>query len=568
VFSAVLGDAPAPLPPTVPERLGAIIARCLQKDPARRYQRAADVRDALRSMAPHDAVAPVARRRFVRQVGLAVAAVAAMALLAAGLNIDALRAPAPDAPAAPAFDSLAVLPLEDLSGAGQDYFAAGMHDALIVGLGKLDGLRRVIARPSVLRYTRVDRPLAQIAAELGVQVLMTGAVLQSGNRVRVTAQLVDPATERQLWAESYERDLRDVLTLQNEIVAAIARQVQLQISPAGTARRARQVNPESYQAYLKGVFQLNTMTAEGFEKGMALLREAVTLDPTDPLAYAGLSRGYSLAEVFSPETAVDDAARATAAALKALELDPELAEAHAALATARFAKEWDYRAAEESFRDALRLNPNLAEARISYAQYLSIFGEEAEAIAEWQRGVQLDPLSPQYAAWFAGAWWEFGRVDEALAQAQRALDIQPDFLPALFVQGLALLDRGRQDEAVAVHERMVAKYPRQGITWVLARTYALAGRPAEARRLLDRIETTPTVDLLRPWSIAAAYTALGERDTAVQWLERAYEQRLGFVLNAGRERGVGFDLRPLRSHPRFQALLKKLNLTRTGRSAG
>ncbi len=275
LFSAILRDAPTALPATVPEPVRAVIERCLEKDPARRYQRAENVGKALRS-----AESPMPRHRFSRGIGLAAAAMAGVTLLALGLNMNALRTPPPSAPAGRAFDSLAVLPLEDLSGPGQDYFAPGMHEALIVGLGKLSGLRRVIARPSVLRYARMDRPLREVAAELGVQALITGTVLQSGNRVRVTAQLVDPETERQVWAESYERDMRDVLALQNEIVAAIARQVQLQISPAehATLSRARQVNPEAYRAYLKGVFQINTLTPVGFERGMALMREAVALD--------------------------------------------------------------------------------------------------------------------------------------------------------------------------------------------------------------------------------------------------------------------------------------------------
>lgn len=571
LFDAILRDPAPALPPRVPVALRALIAQCLEKNPARRFQRAAELRDALQAM---DAIGePPARWwRTSTRASAILAMVVAVAALAIGVNVDfdGVWLRSTNAPAGQAFDSLAVLPLEDLSGPGQDYFAAGMHDALIVGLGKLTGLRRIIARPSVLRFARTDRSLRDVARELGVQALITGTVLQSGSRVRVTAQLIDPTTERQLWGDSYERDVRDVLSLQDDIVAAIARQVQLRITPSEQARlsRARQVNPEAYRTYLRGVFQVNTLTPGGFEKGMALLRDAVTLDPTEPLAYAGLARGYGLAEVFGPATSPDDARRAVAAARRALELDPELAEAHAAVGIAKFAKEWDYGGAEESFRNALRINPNLAETHVAYAQYLSIFGQEAEAVAEWQRGVQLDPLSPLYAAWFAGAWWEFGRFEHALTEAQRALDIQPDFPPALFVQGLALLETGRPDDALAVHRRLLAIYPQQAFTWVLARSNALAGQVAEARRTMAGVKATPPTDLLHPWFIAAAYTAIGDREEALDWLERAYDMRLGFLVNIGRERAVGFDLRPLGSHPRFQALVKKMNPTRTGRSAG
>jgi tetratricopeptide (TPR) repeat protein len=299
---------------------------------------------------------------------------------------------------------------------------------------------------------------------------------------------------------------------------------------------------------------------------MALLRGAVALDPAEPLAYAGLARGYSLLELFSPSSSPDDTARARAAAIKAIELDDALAEAHTALATVRFAKEWDYAGAEQSFRRALQLNPNLAEAHIAYAQYLNVFGSQAEALAEWNRGVELDPLSPLYAAWLAGTYWEFGRFDDAIAQAHRALDLQPDFPVALVVLGLAHLEQGRPAEAVARHEKLKAAYPGQGNSWILARTYARAGRAADARAILDGLRRQPPADLPHPWFVAAAYSSLGEHEDALDWLERAYDLRIGFLTNIGRERAAGFDLRPLRPNPRFQALLRKMNLVRTGRS--
>jgi TolB-like protein/Tfp pilus assembly protein PilF/predicted Ser/Thr protein kinase len=568
LFSAILRDAPAPVPDTVPAELKGIIERCLEKDPARRFQRAAEVRAALEAIQPFTVAPPPKMRHGRTRRGLAAtAALAGLGMLAVAMNIGGLRTHLTGGTPRSAFDSLAVLPLESLSASGeQDYFAAGMHEALILGLGKLRGLQRVSARPSVLRYRTADKPLRQIADELGVGALITGTVLHSGSKVRITAHLIDPVTERQLWAESYEREVRDVLALQNEVVAAIARQVQLQLSPdeRNALAHARQVNPEAYQAYLKGKFQLNKLTPEGFEKGMALLREAVALDPAEPLAYAGLARGYSLMEVFSPASSPEDASRAKAAAFKAIELDDMLAEAHAALATVKFAKEWDYAGAEEGFRRALQINQNLAEVHITFAQYLSIFGSEAEAIAEWKRGIQLDPLSPLYAAWFGGAYWEFGRFDEAITEAHKALELQPDFPVALVVLGLAHLDKGQREEAIAAHEKLLEKYPHQGNSWILARTYALAGRSAEARRMLTGVQAKPPSDLVHPWFVAAAYSALGEHEEAMNWLEKAYDLRIGFLTNLARERAACFDLRPLRTNARFQTLLKKMNLERKG----
>jgi len=563
LFSSILRDEPPRMPDTVPAELNDIVRRCLEKEPARRYQRAADVRAALGAV-PNASTALRRINPLRVSAGLIAAAVFTLAgILGVALNIGDVRTRVTGGSPTRTFDSLAVLPLENLSKDAEDeYFAAGMHEALIVGLGKLSGLQRVSARPSVLRYRTLDKPLRQIADELGVKALITGTVLHVDDRVRITAHLIDPATERQLWSESYEREVRDVLALQNEVVAAIARQVQLQLSPEERTAlaRARQVNPAAYEAFLKGTFFLNTFTPEGFQKGMGLLQEAVAIDPAEPLAYARLAQGYALAEVFSPASSPDDTARARAAALKAVELDPASAEAHNAVATFKFAKEWDYAGADRSYRRAIELNSNLADAHISYAQYLSIFGTEAEAIREWKRGIQLDPLSPLYTAWFAGAYWEFGRFDEAIVEANKALELQPDFPVGLVVLGLAQMDKNRSGEATATHEKLAAKYPSKMNTSILARTYACAGRGADARRLLAGVLTSTPADPPHPWFVAAVYTALGDYDEAVNWLEKAYDLRIGFVTNLARDRAAGFDLRPLQMHPRFRDLLKKLNL--------
>jgi Tfp pilus assembly protein PilF len=437
-----------------------------------------------------------------------------------------------------------------------------MHEALIVGLGKLSGLRRVSARPSVLRYQKSEKPLRQIARELGVSALISGTVLRSGNRVRITAHLIEGDTERPLWAESYEREVRDVLTLQNEIVAAIARHVELELSPhekAGLAR-TRRVNPEAYEAYLKGKFQFNKFTPEAFQKGLALLQQATAIDSTEPLAWAGLSQMYGLMEIFSPVPRPDAIPRAKAAALKALELDETLAEAHVALADVRD-NEWDYARADQSYRRALELNPNLPDAHIHYGWHLAIFGTEEAAIAAMKRGLELDPLSPLHTSWLAGMYWEFGRFDEAIREARKAMELQADFPVALFVLGLAHLDKGDHAKAIEFHERAVAKYPNQSFTWTLARTFALVGRTADARKIMRRLESGgPPGDALHPWFIATAYAALGEDEKAMDWLEKAYDARILFLPNLKRERAAGGTFQPLRSNPRFQVLLRKLNL--------
>ena len=544
---------------TVPVAVEQAVARALAKVPADRFGSALQFAEALESKGatasqPGDSGARGWRAWRLR--GLLVVGLAAAMVMS---NVGGLRTWLASRSATPQIESLAVLPLENLSGdLQQDYFAAGMHEALILDLGKLSGLRRVTARPSVLRYQKTEKTPRQIGQELGVDAVMAGTVMLSGDRVRITAHLIRAATEETLWSEGYERELRDALVLQNEIVGAIARQVQLQLSASDRARlaRARQVTPEAYQAYLKGKFQLNTFTPEGFASGMALFRQAVAIDPAEPLAYAALAQGYTLKELFSP-TSPADVSRANAAALKAVELDAASAEAHAALAYFRFYKEWDYEGAERSFRRALELNPNLAEPHMYYGWYLQAVGRDAEATAEMSRGIELDPLSPLYTAWLGGLYWTIGRYDEAIVQAQKALDLAPHFPVGLYVLGGAYAEIGRFDEAIETYRQALKKYPSQSFTWSLAGVYARAGRTAEARKLMADLESgAPLSDSRDPWSIAGAYVLLGEYDKAMLWLERAYEARSLFLPGLRRDRWF----KPLHTNPRFQSLLRRLNL--------
>jgi serine/threonine-protein kinase len=547
---------------TIPPRVEAAVTKALAKVPADRFATAAEFANALdEDRAPARSEPRGMRVSSLWRIGVPVFAVA-VALFLILATMDERRASFSGETGRGRVASLAVLPLENLSGdAEQDYFAAGIHEALIVHLGKMSGLERVIARPSVMRFGKTDRSLRQIANELGVSALITGTVLRSGNKVRVTAQLIDPDTERQLWGESYEREIRDVFALQNEIVTAIAREVQIKLSSGdrATLARTRRVNPQAYEAYLKGKFLLNKFTPEGFAKGMALFDEAIAIDPSEPLAYAGLAYGYSLMEVLAESSSPDAIRRAKAAGLKAVELDPTLAEAHDALSGVRMS-EFDYDGARESIERALELNPNLAEAHIHHAWNLAIFGTEADAIAEMKRGIELDPLSPLYNAWLGGLYWEYGRFDEAIEQTQKSIELEPDFPVALYVRGLALADKGKYAEAIAAHQKGMQKYPNRSFAWGLARTYAVAGRAEDARKILSTAESDHPIEPVHPWFIAAAYSALGDYERAMQWLEKAYETRSLFLPNLKRDRSAGFDLRPLRKHPRFNSLLRRTKL--------
>jgi eukaryotic-like serine/threonine-protein kinase len=555
-----------PMPPlrvvrdSVPAEVEQAVAKALARVPADRF---ASVREFVNALGVREVsrLTRTDRRPPVRVMlllGLVMVLAVAVASNAGGVRSRILGQFATDRIA-----TLAVLPLENLSGdAEQDFLAAGMHEALITGLGKLRGLERVTARSSVLRYQKTDKTPRQIGQELGVDALIAGSVTRAGDRVRVTANLLRARNEEPIWSHDFERELRDVLTLQNEIVAAIAREVQLELSPSEQAglKRARQVDPEAYRLSLTGWLQMRTFTPEGFENAQRLFREAIARDPNEALAYSGLADLYGLLEIFQPGSSRGDAERAKLAALKAIELDETLAQAHVALGNYRLGKEWDYKGAEASYKHALELNANLADAHISYALYRSIFGDQAGAIAEWKRGIELDPFSPLYTGWLAGAYWEFFRPDDAIREAQRALVLQPDFPVGLFVLGLSYVDKGKFDEAIAIHQRALNMYPTQGFSWALATTYAHAGRNADAKKIMGELEAGRSTDVVHPWFVAAAYSAMGDLDRALDWLDKAYDERILFLCNLARDRAAGFDLRPLRGDPRYEALLRKVNL--------
>jgi serine/threonine-protein kinase len=550
---------------TVPVSVEQAVTKALARAPADRFGSALQFTDALAAgPLPTTQTIRVARSGRGLRLGLGIVSVAAVAIMLLIANTGGMRTRLFGGTAAPRIQSLAVLPLENLSGdAQQDYLAAGMHEALILDLGRLSGLKRVSARGSVMRYQNTAKTYREIGVELGVDAVVTGTVQRAGDKVRITAHLIRAVDDQPLWSDDYERELTDVLALQHDVTAAIAREVQLQLSPREEAglSRVRRVNPGAYEAYLKGKFQLNKFTPESFQKALVLLKEAVAIDSTEPLAWAGLSYLYSFAELFTPVPRPDVIPLAKAAALKALALDETLAEAHVALGDIK-ANEWNYSGAEESYKRALELNPNLPDAHIHYAWHQAVFGTEEAALASIKRGVALDPLSPLYTAWLAGQYWEFGRFDDAIREAGKAMELQADFPVALFVLGLAHLDKGHHAEAIRFHERAARLYPNQNFTWTLARTYALTGRTADARKIMRRLESGgPPGDALHPWSIAAAYSALGENEKAMDWLEKAYDARVLFLPNLRRERSAGGDFVSLRGTPRFQALLRKLNLT-------
>lgn len=441
---------------------------------------------------------------------------------------------------------LAVLPFANLmNDPDQEYFVDGLHDALLTELAKI-GAMTVISRQSVIRYKGSDKPLRDIASELQAHALIEGSVLRAGNDVRINVQLIEAAADRHLWAGVFDRNLKNVLALHSNVARAIAGEIKVTLTPAEEARLAsiRQVNPEAYEAYLKGMFYLNKSE---IEKGLTYFNQAIENDPADPLVYAGLALGYATIGHSGIAPTPDAWPKARQAALRALRLDEELAEGHAALAMVKTYYEWDWEGAEQEFLRADELNPNLPMNHYHYAWYHALFGRLDEAIVEHKRAQELDPLTPLHTTWLGGLYRIGGDYEKAIEEIQKTLKLYPDNWEALYALGYVLGDAGKYEEAIAAHKKA-------GDLGALGHTYALAGRRDEARKILAELEE----DEATPWgaySLAVLYTALGKKDEAFRWL--AYEPHHAFVPWVR----VLPEFKPLWVDPRFKDLLQRMNLS-------
>jgi TolB-like protein/Flp pilus assembly protein TadD len=465
--------------------------------------------------------------------------------------------------AAGAITSIAVLPLENLSGdPQQDYFADGITEALINELGRIHALR-VISRSSVMGYKGRKKALEQVARELNVDALVEGAVVREGSRVRVTAQLVRMQPERQLWAERYERDVASILVLQADLARAIAGEVRAKLTSPEQAllSKARAVDPEAYEAYLKGRFQFNKATAEGIHKARVSFDEAIRKDPSFAPAYAGLADTYSWSWTFPGRTLQAPHAvfpKAKAAVLKALELDDALAEAHASLGFIKEVYDWDWEGAERAYRRAIELNPSYATAHHWYAMYLGIPKRYDEAFAYLRRAEELDPLSLRVRSGKGWLYFWSGQFDRMLQDAQTMLELEPGHGQVHYFLGHAYLAKGMYEEAIASYRREMARSGKA--TRLLAFTaYALgkAGQTTEALKLIAELTERARHDYVAGNLLAIAHMGVGNKEEALRWLEHAFEQRtqLGDL-----NRGAYFWLQPLHSDPRFQDLLRRLRL--------
>lgn len=471
------------------------------------------------------------------------------------------------------FHALAVLPLENLTGdPKQDYFADEMTEELITQFSKLGDLR-VISRTSVMQYKGTKKPLPQIASELHVDAVVEGAVQLAADRVRIHAQLVDGARDAQLWAETYDRDLRDVLLLQTEVAGDIAKQIDLRLTPQQQQRlhaSAKPVNPDAYQAYLLGRYYWDMRTADGLDKAQKYFADAIQKDPNFALAYSGQADYFAYLTVLGgPEVLPPDKAMklARAAASKALELDDSLAEAHASMGNILHNYDWNFPAAEREFQRAIELNPNYPMAHHLYAHLLIETGRAQQSIAEAQRALDLDPYSPFVNNGLARQYYLSRQFDKAIAQCQVGLQISPGYLPARIQLALAYEQTGKLDEAVAGLEQAAAMLASASagtnkpvdlpvLHSLLGHAYAISGRKQDAQRELEKLQASASSRYIPASYFAVLYMGLGDRNQAFEWLNRGLQERSEQMLYLGTEPLVD----PLRGDPRFDKLLQKVGI--------
>ena len=455
--------------------------------------------------------------------------------------------------------SIAVLPLDNLSGdASQDYFSDGMTDELITDLAKIKALR-VISRTSVMRYKGTHTPLPEIARKLKVDAILEGSVLRSGEQVRITAQLIQVPADKHLWAESYEGNLSDTLALQNKVARAVAEQIRIEVTSQERAelKSVKKIDPEAYEDYLKGRYFWSKRTADGLKKAVDYFNQAIAKDPNYAAAYSGLADTFALLGdwQYALMPTKEAVPKAKAAALKALELDDTLGEAHNSLAFCLDGYDWNFDAAESEFRRAIELNPGYAPAHHWYAWHLALLGRNNDALAEMRRAANLDPLSLNINSDLAELLLIARFPDESIQQSRKTIDMDPAFPAAHNQLAQGYLAKHMYTEAIEELQKSIQLSGDSPIfTANLARAYVATNRKAEAVELLNDLKRSSVPGYPLAAEIAMVYAALGDKDQAMTWLKKGYEERF----NPGVLLRPCFD--PLRSDSRFQDLVRHIGL--------
>jgi len=454
---------------------------------------------------------------------------------------------------------LAVLPFENLDASGeQEYFADGMTEEMIAQLGRLNPSQLgVIARTSAMQYKRTTKGVDQISKELGVDFVLEGSVRRAGQRVRITSQLIRARDQSHLWAESYDHTLDDVLAIQTDCAGRIAHSLAVELLPSQreAMQRAATRDPAAYEAFLQGRFCWNTRSEEGFRKAIGFFERAIELDPGYALAYVGLSDVFNVLGMFSMLLPKDAYEKAQAASKKALAIDERLAEAHSSLGYARFLYDWDWAGAEQEFRLGLELNPNYVVGHYWYALFLAAMGRFAEAFDHIDQAHRLDPLSLVVKNHHGWILYFDRQYEKAVEQFQAALELDPNFyLPRVFL-GLTYVQMGRMPQAVEALVRAgIGAGFHPGTISALAAAYSLAGKGGKADEAVGQLEQMANERYVSSYYRALAALGMRDPEAALGWLEKAFQERSGWLANLKVEPCMD----PLRSHPRFQKLLRRL----------
>jgi len=454
--------------------------------------------------------------------------------------------------------SLLVLPLENLSGdPEQEYFADGLTEELITRLTRIGALR-VLSRTTAMYYKGVRKPLPEIARELQIEGVVEGTVLRSGERVRISAQLIHAPTDTHLWADSYERDPRNVLALQSEVAHAIAREVQVKLTPQEEAQFAevRSVDTEAYESYLKGRYYWNRRSRDGHGKAVQNFRQAITKDPTFAPAYAGLADSVSVLGLWGLVPPNEGCGKAKEHALRAVTLDCNLAEGHTSLAWSILHYDYDFSAAQNEFEESIQLNPRNAPTRQWYGMFLAILGHFEQGLAELKQAIHLDPCS-SVIRWAMGfVEWRARRYDQAIRRYEEALELDANFVQAHWGLGIAYVENRMYERAITqMQKTRQLSHDAPAAVVVHGEAYAAAGHSDEAQKILERLPEFSTQGYVMPYFVGRIYAALGRVEEALQWLETGFRDHAEWMVLLKTD--AQFD--HMRSDSRFRDLLRRMN---------
>jgi eukaryotic-like serine/threonine-protein kinase len=562
------------LPASTPARVRGLLLRCLQKDPQRRLRDLGDARieidDLLATLTRRSteneadlkgmSVAqpgPLIKPRFWRgrSVALGIASVV-LALVLAGAAFTIRFAHR-----GKAIDSVAVLPFVNASGdPNSDYLSDGITESLTNSLSQLPNLK-VMSRDSAFRYKGKDVDAKTLGSALGVRAIFKGRVTERGDNLDISAELIDARDDSHIWGQRYSRKPQDIFALQDQIAKEMTVGLGMRLSGEDEKRIAKgyTANPEAYQDYLKGRYWWNKRTGEGLSKGIDYFQQAIAKDPTYALAYDGLADCYNLLPIYANVPTKDAFPKAKEAALKALEIDDTLAEAHASLAWIKKQYDWDWSGGERELQRAIELNPAYATAHLWYGETLIQTGRLEEAITEYKRALELDPLSLVINGSLAGAFYDARQYDQAIEQELKTLELDPNFIPGHIYLGRAYIQKSMYKEGIATFGKALAISP--GDPWALSGlgyAYVVAGRRVEGQKVLDNLNALSKKKYVPAWYMATIYAGLGEKDKVFELLERSYEDRSIGAPGLTIKVDPAFDL--LRSDPRFADLLRRMNL--------